>query len=909
MCLALALDPIDANTVYAGFGGFRSSAESGNIWQGIIDRSGSNPTVTWTDISQGRIKAPIHAITIHPQNNQWIYLGTELGIFASEDGGANWTAVSEGPANVAVMDFFWMGTTLVAVTHGRGFFQIDLNIKTLDRFLVSDIRGSIHAIEETGTVSSVVINAGSALSATKVMDQIQGFSDILGASTVEPLQNKAFVGDSAGQIFSIDTKTLDKKLLVTVPGAIEAVPDIYFHEDTSKLWLIFASSNGRIYSIDLISALNSGSPVMALTLGVGIGGNKIYTLETMDHWAYVATDQGVNAYNLIDATQNNNPIWRRDDLGVTDPILLANNNLYVASDAGLHCLEARTGVDIWTATTSTSVITKPAWAMGAVIVGTNGGELKGYNFKNGGELFSMSLGGQPVSGVAADQHLVFACTQAINGKIKGLKITSAPVTGAWTITEQWTADVRMGSKVAPIIVGESVYVADASNELTGFKITDGTKTWTNGSRYITTTNWRPAVVWNEAPIAGGQQPATQAPIAAAALPESIQELAAELPNGLGNEVLTDIVGSGLGQNGEPGTIGASNGNGIPEELAALPRGIAFRVLQADRTADLLKERIVKIQEYAHLLGIGPGEEDPRIASAVRSLTPLASEYSRKVNFILKAVGYDDDALETLKFIRATFRTPEDFEALIDHGESLLQRALMLNTDEALGENEAIGTESLPGNVNSNGTVAMVADLPLTTAPVQPGAQGSGGTAANTSRKRVSCVVTIDRSGSMSTVENGQTYLAAAIYDAGSFVYLMQNNDQLGVVDFDDHVDIAYPKGGSTVQTLTINSSVDDRTTATDSFFSLTPGGRTAIGDALSSGKSLLAGAVSDHNKAIVLLSDGISNEGQDPNSGTFLAGIKNAGIKVFTIGLGPQSDTNTLTKIATKTGGRISLCI
>jgi hypothetical protein len=56
-----------------------------------------------------------------------IYLGTEVGVFASEDDGAHWSPANDGPANVSVDQLLWMGETLTAVTHGRGMFRIDLS--------------------------------------------------------------------------------------------------------------------------------------------------------------------------------------------------------------------------------------------------------------------------------------------------------------------------------------------------------------------------------------------------------------------------------------------------------------------------------------------------------------------------------------------------------------------------------------------------------------------------------------------------------------------------------------------------------------------------------------------------------------------------------------------------------------
>ncbi len=117
-CLALTIDPNDHDLIYAAFGGF----QTGNLWRS------NDGGQSWNDISQGLPEAPIRDVSVHPQRSTWIYLATQVGLFASDDGGATWSPTNEGPANVACRDLFWIGCRLVCVTHGRGMFEIDLSI-------------------------------------------------------------------------------------------------------------------------------------------------------------------------------------------------------------------------------------------------------------------------------------------------------------------------------------------------------------------------------------------------------------------------------------------------------------------------------------------------------------------------------------------------------------------------------------------------------------------------------------------------------------------------------------------------------------------------------------------------------------------------------------------------------------
>jgi hypothetical protein len=50
-----------------------------------------------------------------------------VGVFASEDGGKTWSPTNEGPTSCRVDQLFWMSQKLIAVTFGRGIFEIDLS--------------------------------------------------------------------------------------------------------------------------------------------------------------------------------------------------------------------------------------------------------------------------------------------------------------------------------------------------------------------------------------------------------------------------------------------------------------------------------------------------------------------------------------------------------------------------------------------------------------------------------------------------------------------------------------------------------------------------------------------------------------------------------------------------------------
>ena len=103
--------------IYATFGGFSSdnvyvSRDQGASW---IDITGSGPT--------GLPDVPVRTLAIHPHDRNLLYVGTEVGIFTSQDAGATWDIAQGAPANVSTDELFWMAGDLIAATHGRGMFR------------------------------------------------------------------------------------------------------------------------------------------------------------------------------------------------------------------------------------------------------------------------------------------------------------------------------------------------------------------------------------------------------------------------------------------------------------------------------------------------------------------------------------------------------------------------------------------------------------------------------------------------------------------------------------------------------------------------------------------------------------------------------------------------------------------
>ncbi|HET6671461.1 MAG TPA: Ig-like domain-containing protein [Pyrinomonadaceae bacterium] len=113
----ITIDPTNSNRVYVTFGGYAV----GNVWR--TDNAGAS----FVNITNNLPIAPVRSLVVWQNNPNFLYVGTEVGVFASANGGQTWSPSNDGPTNCSVDELFWMGNTLVAATHGRGMFSINLS--------------------------------------------------------------------------------------------------------------------------------------------------------------------------------------------------------------------------------------------------------------------------------------------------------------------------------------------------------------------------------------------------------------------------------------------------------------------------------------------------------------------------------------------------------------------------------------------------------------------------------------------------------------------------------------------------------------------------------------------------------------------------------------------------------------
>lgn len=117
----IAIDPTNSSRIYIAFGGTGDYRHvwffDGAQWQQRSGPVAGNPN--------SLLDVQANAIVVDPSNPTHLYVGADIGMWRSTDGGANWTLFSQGLPDAAVMNLALHDPRrlLRAATHGRGVYE------------------------------------------------------------------------------------------------------------------------------------------------------------------------------------------------------------------------------------------------------------------------------------------------------------------------------------------------------------------------------------------------------------------------------------------------------------------------------------------------------------------------------------------------------------------------------------------------------------------------------------------------------------------------------------------------------------------------------------------------------------------------------------------------------------------
>jgi len=120
-------DPLQANVVYVTLSGFGLDEALAHVYRSD-DRG-----VTWTSIAGNLPDVPANDLVVDPADPHWLYLATDTGVWATLNLGGDWFPLGEGLPVQTVFDLTLHSATrtLVAATHGRSQWRLDLTPLTL----------------------------------------------------------------------------------------------------------------------------------------------------------------------------------------------------------------------------------------------------------------------------------------------------------------------------------------------------------------------------------------------------------------------------------------------------------------------------------------------------------------------------------------------------------------------------------------------------------------------------------------------------------------------------------------------------------------------------------------------------------------------------------------------------------
>ncbi len=98
---------------------------------------------SWTDISQTLPDVPTNTIEVDPNNEQTLYVGTDIGVYATYDGGQTWFPFGRNLPRSPVIDLeiYEDANVLRAGTHGRSVWEVALPTEVVDEHAITSPAG------------------------------------------------------------------------------------------------------------------------------------------------------------------------------------------------------------------------------------------------------------------------------------------------------------------------------------------------------------------------------------------------------------------------------------------------------------------------------------------------------------------------------------------------------------------------------------------------------------------------------------------------------------------------------------------------------------------------------------------------------------------------------------------------
>jgi uncharacterized protein (TIGR03437 family) len=239
----IALDEGSPKRAYVTYSGFNISTPTAPGHVFVTDDLGGN----WRDISGNLPDAPVTSIALDPFRAGTIYIGSDLGVFQTTDGGARWMRLSNGMPRVATFMVRYHAATrsLIAATHGRGMFRLPLASPTTTVSAASFNRSAL-AVEGIVSAFGTELSTATAVAASLPLPKTLAgttvtIRDVAGNEQQAPL---FFVSPSQVN-FQIPPGTATGPIAATITNGVGAVSTGSERVFAVAPSVFTANSNGR----------------------------------------------------------------------------------------------------------------------------------------------------------------------------------------------------------------------------------------------------------------------------------------------------------------------------------------------------------------------------------------------------------------------------------------------------------------------------------------------------------------------------------------------------------------------------------------------------------------------------------------------------------------------------------------
>jgi len=162
----IVFDPTNKHIAYIAVDGYMGDTTSANSHLWRVTSLATTPVLTAINGSgnTGLPDVPINGLAVDPLKPSRILVGTDIGVYDSEDSGATWSPFGLGLPRVAVFDMAVQNVKRVLriATHGRGMWEIGLN--NANQTIVNPPSNVTAIATSTGSVTVSWSPAGTSMS-------------------------------------------------------------------------------------------------------------------------------------------------------------------------------------------------------------------------------------------------------------------------------------------------------------------------------------------------------------------------------------------------------------------------------------------------------------------------------------------------------------------------------------------------------------------------------------------------------------------------------------------------------------------------------------------------------------------------------------------------------------------------